>query len=127
MPTKPKHPCAYPGCPELVPVGQRYCEEHQKKRDREYEKYQRDPKTRHRYGRSWQKVRKRYITANPLCERCLKEGRLTKAEQVHHILPLSEGGTSDESNLMSLCANCHAKIHAQRGDRWHDRKGKSTG
>jgi 5-methylcytosine-specific restriction protein A len=42
-----------------------------------------------------------------------------KAEQVHHIKPLSEGGSHNDENLMSLCTACHAKIHADRGDRWH--------
>ena len=36
----------------------------------------------------------------------------------HHKLPLAEGGTHDEGNLVSLCQPCHARIHAERGDRW---------
>ena len=28
MPFRPKHPCAHPGCPELVESGQKYCEKH---------------------------------------------------------------------------------------------------
>ncbi|MDD5880399.1 HNH endonuclease [Stecheria intestinalis] len=35
---------------------------------------------------------------------------------MNHILPLSEGGTNDESNLESLCWSCHKKIHGKRGD-----------
>ena len=54
-----------------------------------------------------------------LFEKCLEEGRLTEAEQVHHIKPLAEGGDHSDGNLMSLCSSCHAKIHANRGDRWH--------
>ena len=38
---------------------------------------------------------------------------------------LSEGGTHDRSNLISLCRSCHARIHAERGDRWHGRKSDS--
>ena len=30
---------------------------------------------------------------------------------------LAEGGSNDESNLMSLCRSCHEKIHRERGDR----------
>ncbi|MGI6512117.1 MAG: HNH endonuclease signature motif containing protein [Catenisphaera adipataccumulans] len=33
----------------------------------------------------------------------MKQGRYVAVEEVHHIVPLSEGGTNDESNLMSLC------------------------
>ena len=42
-------------------------------------------------------------------------------EEIHHKLPLSEGGTHDRSNLIALCKSCHLQIHAKRGDRWHDR------
>ena len=117
MPRKPKHPCAYPGCPNLTDG--RYCEEHQREENRRYERYGRDKDTKRRYGRAWKRIRDRYITAHPLCEECLKEGRYTKAEQVHHIKPLKEGGGHNDENLMSLCAPCHSRIHAKRGDRWN--------
>ena len=61
--------------------------------------------------------RDRYVHKHPLCEMCLKQGRYVAVEEVHHIVPLSEGGTNDESNLMSLCRSCHEKIHKERGDR----------
>lgn len=34
--------------------------------------------------------------------------------QVHHIIPVSEGGTDVRSNLITLCKWCHADIH-ERG------------
>ena len=48
---------------------------------------------------------------------CLKEGKLTPMEEVHHILPVNRGGSNDWSNLMSLCHSCHEKIHKALGDR----------
>ena len=30
--------------------------------------------------------------------------------EIHHIIPLSEGGNSTEDNLIYLCSNCHSKI-----------------
>ena len=30
----------------------------------------------------------------------------------------------DRSNLMALCKECHARIHAERGDRWHNRENR---
>ncbi|HHY6394736.1 TPA: HNH endonuclease signature motif containing protein [Enterococcus faecium] len=45
---------------------------------------------------------------------CLKEGRFTSVEIVHHIKELSDGGTHDENNLMSVCKSCHSKIHMTR-------------
>ena len=96
MPTKPKRPCSYPGCPRLT--SGRFCEEHAKQEARRYEKYDRDPATRRRYGRAWKRIRERYIAAHPLCEKCREQGKLTPAQEVHHILPLSRGGTHDETN-----------------------------
>jgi 5-methylcytosine-specific restriction protein A len=32
---------------------------------------------------------------------------------------LSEGGDHSRENLIALCRSCHARIHAERGDRWH--------
>ena len=49
---------------------------------------------------------------------CRREGRVTAAAEVHHIVPLSAGGTHDESNLMALCKPCHSRITAREGGRW---------
>ena len=117
MPYKPKRPCAYPGCGRLA-ENEQYCAEHKRVANKTYNKYQRDHATNKRYGRAWKRIRDRYIKAHPLCEECKKADRLTPAEEVHHILPLSHGGTNDVSNLMSLCKSCHSRITAESGDRW---------
>ncbi|WP_101912729.1 HNH endonuclease [Megasphaera vaginalis (ex Bordigoni et al. 2020)] len=116
MPRKPKRPCRYPGCPNLTDGGV-YCEKHEKVMQRRYEKFQRGYSPGKRYGRAWKRIRDRYIGRHPLCEMCLTNKRYIKAEEVHHIIPLSEGGTHEEANLMSLCRSCHEKIHKERGDR----------
>ncbi|MGI6166697.1 MAG: HNH endonuclease [Eubacteriales bacterium] len=54
---------------------------------------------------------------HPLCEDCLESGRLTPTAEVHHILPLSCGGTHDDSNLCALCRSCHNKRHITLGNR----------
>lgn len=36
---------------------------------------------------------------------------------VHHIIPLAEGGGNDPSNLVLLCRSCHAKQDADRRKR----------
>ena len=115
MPRKPKKPCAYPGCPCLTE--NRYCAEHQKQENKRYERYYRKYKPCKRYGHKWEKIRDRYIKAHPLCEMCYKEGHIVFADIVHHIKPIAEGGTSDESNLMSVCFHHHELIHRRRGDR----------
>ena len=50
----------------------------------------------------------------------LERGLYVPTEEVHHKLPLAEGGTHEDSNLIALCKSCHARIHAERGDRWHN-------
>lgn len=121
MPYKPKRPCAYPGCGRLADSEQ-YCAEHKKVVTKHYNQYQRDPASNKRYGRSWKRIRDRYIKAHPLCEECDKNGRIVAAEEVHHILPLSKGGGNETSNLMALCKSCHSRITAESGDRWNNRK-----
>ena len=66
MPRKPKHPCGYPGCPELTDG--RYCEKHARVMNKRYEKYGRNPEAKKRYGRAWKRIRDRYAAQHPLCE-----------------------------------------------------------
>lgn len=121
MPRKPKHPCGYPGCPKLT--DERYCEEHAVVMNKQYERYARNPETKKRYGRAWKRIRDRYALQHPFCEICYEKGVLVMTEEVHHKIPLSEGGTHDRDNLIALCKSCHSKIHAEHGDRWHKRQG----
>ena len=116
LPNSPKKPCKHQNCPNLTHG--RFCETHAKQESKRYEKYDRDPESRKRYGAAWRRIRKRYISAHLLCERCKLEGKLNPAEQVHHIKLLSEGGTHDTGNLISLCAHHHSQLHAEQGDRW---------
>lgn len=115
MPTKPKRPCRYSGCPRLTDGV--YCEEHAKLMKSHYEHFSRGYNSGERYDSVWRKTRNRYIAQHPLCEMCLKQGRMTPADEVHHIKPVSHGGGSEFSNLMSLCRSCHTKIHHDIGDR----------
>lgn len=108
MPRKPKRPCQQPGCARLTDG--LYCAEHQRQANYHYNHYQREPETNKRYGRAWKRIRDRFIKAHPLCEECKKAGRLMPAEEVHHVIPISQGGTNDERNLMALCKACHSRI-----------------
>ncbi len=117
MPYKPKRPCAYPGCGQLA-VREQYCAVHQKTVDKHYNQFERDPVSNKRYGRSWKRIRDRYIRLHPLCEECQRENKLTAAEEVHHILPLAKGGGNEAENLMALCKPCHSRITVLSGDRW---------
>lgn len=63
-----------------------------------------------------------YAAEHPVCEQCMAVGRYVKTAEIHHKLPLAEGGTHDRRNLIALCKECHARIHAERGDRWHKKR-----
>ena len=120
MPRKPKHPCSYPGCPELT--DRRYCESHEKLMNQNYEKYERNKSSKRRYGRAWKRIRDKYVSLHPFCEVCYEKGILVETEEVHHKKPLSEGGTHERDNLIALCKSCHSRIHAERGDRFNSNR-----
>ena len=48
-----------------------------------------------------------------LCQDCLAKGRITIATEVDHIKALTNGGTNEYSNLVSLCHDCHANKTAR--------------
>ena len=104
MPRRPNVPCQHPGCPELVPYGQKYCDKHkgQHRNDR-------PTAAAKGYSTRWQRARKMYLAAHPLCVRCLEEGRYVQATVVDHIVP-HRGDQKlfwDESNWQALCKHCH--------------------
>ena len=119
MPKKPKSPCRYSGCAELTETP--YCDKHSKVVTKHYNKYQRDPNTYKRYSNRWRRIRQLYIKEHPTCELCERKNILRPVEEVHHIVPLSKGGTHNDDNLMSLCKSCHSRITASEGGRWGQR------
>jgi 5-methylcytosine-specific restriction endonuclease McrA len=46
------------------------------------------------------------------CQTCGSMQRL----QVHHLRFRSQSGSDVEQNLITLCSNCHARIHQRPGD-----------
>lgn len=63
-------------------------------------------------GGWWQisaEVRKR---DNNRCVACFQKGIIKAGKEVHHIVPLSRGGTTTKANLITLCEDCHNKRHA---------------
>lgn len=117
MPYSPRRGCAYGNCPNRAVPGSQYCEEHKKLTDKQYNDYSRRPEIKKKYRNHWRKIRERYYSMHPYCEQCFKEGKMVLADEVHHIIPVSRGGTHEASNLMSLCRSCHNKIHHDLGDR----------
>ena len=62
-------------------------------------------------GRFWALRRERVLRRDGRrCFECGKAGRL----EVHHVVHLSDGGTNDEENLVTLCRDCHIRAHRPR-------------
>ena len=51
------------------------------------------------------------------CQYCKRYGKLTPADEVHHILTIDEAPEKayDLDNLVSLCRACHNKLHGIKG------------
>lgn len=70
----------------------------------------------------WKVLRVAKLQESPLCEKCLKEGKITPSVHVHHIQSFTQSIDElqlqqlayDYDNLMSLCAECHQKIHNEQ-------------
>lgn len=61
------------------------------------------------YTSRWDKARKTYLMQHPLCVMCKREGRVTPATVVDHIIP-HKGDQAlfwDTDNWQSLCAPHH--------------------
>ena len=58
-------------------------------------------------GRRGIAQRQRRLAAEPLCRDCSAKGLVVPATVPDHIVPLSRGGTDNDSNIRCLCAECH--------------------
>ena len=96
--------CRHPGCCGEGKNGATYCEKHGPAKDT------RPPASQRGYGRAWNLIRADYILYHEWCEECLKNGAYTPTAEVHHILPIAEGGDNSEGNLRALCLSCHRRI-----------------
>ena len=78
-------------------------------------------------SREWKELRIAKLRQQPLCERCLSQNYVRSAHCVHHIVPIETAATMEEmkrlafcsymsnplDGLMSLCDECHHKIHEE--------------
>ena len=108
MPRKPLKPCAVNGCPNLT--DKTYCEFHRKQKNISYSRFDRDKDMQAFYkSKAWRNLRYQYLEAHPICEECEKNGKLTSAIIVDHIVPIKSGGEPlDVANLQALCWSCHS-------------------
>lgn len=64
----------------------------------------------------WNVIRKEcFERDNYKCQDCGKDIRdnIRFPGEAHHIVPISEGGTNELSNLKTLCYSCHKKAHSR--------------
>jgi 5-methylcytosine-specific restriction protein A len=93
--------------------GERFKRNRKRAYDRAYEKARGTPANRG-YDSAWREVRRRKLSEEPLCEICLRAGHIIPATEVHHIVPIADGGdVYARENLMSVCHSCHMKLHAE--------------
>ncbi|EPH6505020.1 HNH endonuclease [Vibrio campbellii] len=69
------------------------------------------------YRRDPDVVAEALYRAEGFCEKCKEKAPFIKRSngepylEVHHIIPLSQGGLDSLENVISLCPNCHREIH----------------
>lgn len=90
------------------------------KKKREYIDYNKKREKRqsvYNTGR-WRDMRIAKLQNNPLCEICEIEGRITLAEEVHHLQSFVDYDDNemlsfafDANNLCSVCKKCHSRCH----------------
>ena len=108
MPISPSHPCSKSGCVELLPRGTRYCEEHQREINRDYDEHHRPEHHALYHTTRWRRIRAAHLVEHPFCVECDQ-----LANTVDHIKE-HEGDKSlfySADNLQSLCAACHNRKH----------------
>lgn len=57
------------------------------------------------YGRRHQRLRKIVLARDPICKLCHREATTDS----DHIVPLSQGGKDELSNLQGACHSCHSR------------------
>lgn len=68
--------------------------------------------------KEWKELSKTLLKNYPVCEICIKEGHQSPSKKVHHIVPISKGGSElSEENLICLCESCHKEVHSLIGVR----------
>ncbi|RWR06739.1 HNH endonuclease signature motif containing protein [Siminovitchia fortis] len=86
---------------------------------RRYDKHKRDQGAKKFYNsKAWQVCRSIALARdNYLCQECLKQGKITPYNVVHHIKSRKEYPelALDVDNLICVCHKCHNESHPEKG------------
>lgn len=111
--------CAHCGCNRLIDCTERYCDVHKKRdkaeSDKQYDKSQRNKEAKAFYNSTaWKRKRQQILIRDKGIDvyMYMTEGRVVKAEHVHHIVELEEDSSLAlvDDNLISLSAATHSTI-----------------
>ena len=73
---------------------------------------------------AWIACSRSFRKAHPLCERCLKKGKISPAEEAHHRIKLTPQNinnpdiTLNWDNMELLCKDCHEEERERAKGRW---------
>jgi len=116
VPRKPQHPCSHLGCPNIVPIGEQYCEAHRPLHKQDYPR--KNPEINKVYGTvRWKKYRKWFLLHHPICIKCGRSATVVNHIKDHH------GDYNliwDITNHEPMCKQCHDK-HTAKTKGWGKR------
>ena len=112
MPPRTPKACRSRGCRNTTTDSDGYCSEHKGESWKSHKPGQ--SRQQRGYGKPWDVIRPRILKRDKgLCQEHLRQGVVTDAACVDHIIAKAHGGTDVDSNLESLCWSCHAKKTAR--------------
>jgi 5-methylcytosine-specific restriction enzyme A len=120
VPLAAPRPCSHPGCGRLTD-GATYCPVHTARREQqreaarqEYDK-KRGTSAERGYDGRWQEIRKHKLSSHPICERCLRDGRVNAKDLMVHHKDRNRTNNST-ANLETICRAHHEQEH--KNERW---------
>ena len=124
MPSRPPKPCAQYGCSAPATTS-RHCAAHApaaRRAERKAYDQRRGSAQDRGYDARWRKVRLLQLQRHPLCVMCEREGRVTAATVVDHIVPHGSDPALfwNPENWQSLCVSHHSgekQREERRGNR----------
>lgn len=106
MPSKPKKPCAFPGCPNLT--FDAYCEEHAALRQKQYDKCNRAQNHDKKYGTNWRRSKRfKFLKESEAAEepnKWFKVKDVLKFDDEYSIFSFASKKYEDELAGKNICA-----------------------